>query len=320
MAIVIFAVIAVLATPVSLLAQRRSEGSSSQSSQRHAAGEHPRPAVGQPPRHAVPRSDVPRPTVSPRSGPASEGWPRDPLPSRFGHAQQRYRSIPGVPPPSGVSSAVAQADSRRTAASRISRRLHKRIPGVPPPQIGLPLPRIGLEPHVRRSRHFAHRWNRSYAASYGWPIVYVVPQVVETYETSQAPAADPIAEESAMGRLVLDVQPASAQVFVDGYYVGTADDFNASLGGLLLETGAYRIDLAAPDHEQITFDVRISLNQFVTYQQVLKPIKRKPIVAPARSAPQIFYLIPGCYMGNVPPKEANLRPTCDPARAITFQQ
>jgi hypothetical protein len=319
MAIVMFAMIAVLATPVPSLAQRRSEGSSSQASQRHVEADAPRLAVGQPPRHAVPRSDVPRPTVSPRSGPASEGWPRDPLPST-GIAQQHYRSIPGVPPPPGYPQQLHKRIPGVPPPPGYPERLHKRIPGVPPPQIGLPLPHIGLKPHLRRSRHLPHRWNRSFAASFGWPSVYVVPQVVETYVTSQAPAPDPIAEELAMGRLVLDVQPASAQVFVDGYYVGTADDFNANRGGLLLETGPHRIDLAAPDHEQNTFDVRISLNQFVTYQQVLKPIRREPIVAPARSAPQIFYLIPGCYMGNVPPKEANLRPTCDPARAITFQQ
>jgi hypothetical protein len=55
---------------------------------------------------------------------------------------------------------------------------------------------------------------------------------------------------------------------------------------------------------------------------VLKPFKVQPVAAaPAtRSAPVTFYLIPGCYMGNVPPKEAHLRPDCDPDRAITFQQ
>ena len=75
------------------------------------------------------------------------------------------------------------------------------------------------------------------------------------------------------------------------------------------------------DHQQVTFDVRIAPNQFITYRQVLKPIKVEPVPAPAaRSAPSTFYLIPGCYMGNVPPKEAKLQPTCDPARTITFQQ
>ena len=75
------------------------------------------------------------------------------------------------------------------------------------------------------------------------------------------------------------------------------------------------------DHEQMGFDTKIAPNQFITYRQVLKPIKVEPVPASAaRSAPATFYLIPGCYMGNVPPKEANLRPTCDPARAITFQQ
>jgi hypothetical protein len=32
-----------------------------------------------------------------------------------------------------------------------------------------------------------------------------------------------------------------------------------------------------------------------------------------------FYLVPGCYMGNVPPEEANLPATCDLARAVSFQ-
>ena len=110
-------------------------------------------------------------------------------------------------------------------------------------------------------------------------------------------------------------------MFVDGYYVGTADDFSAERGGLLLEADAHRIDVNMSNHEPITFDVRITPNQFITYRQVLKPINVAPIAAPpARSAPSTFYLIPGCYMGNVPPKEAKLQPTCDPARTITFQQ
>lgn len=152
-------------------------------------------------------------------------------------------------------------------------------------------------------------------------MVYAVPQIVDPYP-QVAPTPPPIAELiPETGSLILDIQPRTAQVFVDGYYVGTPDDFIADRGGLLLESGAHRIQVIMPDHEQVTFDVRIAPNQFITYRRVLNPVKVEPVPAPAaRSAPSTFYLIPGCYMGNVPPKEVTLQPTCDPALAITFQQ
>ncbi len=245
--------------------------------------EPPRAEPARPPRHEVPRQ-----TISPRSGPASEGWPRDPLPSWSTKPPSRLRSIPGVPPL---------------------------------PQIGLPLPPIGLQPHPHWNRGARHYRGAPYAPWYGWPVVYAVPQIVDPYP-QVAPAPPPVAERiPETGRLTLDVQPRAAQVFVDGYYVGTADDFTADRGGLLLESGPHRIQVIMPDHEQVTFDVRIEPNQFITYRQALKPIRVEPVPAPtARSAPSTFYLIPGCYMGNVPPKEVKLQPTCDPARVVTFQQ
>lgn len=242
----------------------------------------PRTAIATLPRHAVPRQTIP-----PRSGPASEGWPRDPVPTW-------------------------------SITPRHGRATH----GVPLPQIGLPLPPIGLQPHVAWNKGGRHHRGRFYAPWYAWPMVYAVPQVVDPYPQT-APAPLPVITEQLpqTGRLILEVQPRTAQVFVDGYYVGTPDDFGADRGGLLLESGAHRIDLIMPDYEQVSFDVKVAPNQFITYRQVLKPIKVEPILTPAaRSAPITFYLIPGCYMGNVPPKEAKLRPTCDPARAITFQQ
>jgi hypothetical protein len=243
----------------------------------------PRSASARPPRHEVPRQ-----TISPRSGPASEGWPRDSHPTWSNDPRHR-----------------------------------RQIPGVPHPQIGLPLAPIGLQPHAQWNRGARHYRDRSYAPWYAWPVVYAVPQVVDAYP-QMAPVTQPVVAEPIpeTGRLILDVQPRIAQVFVDGYYAGTPDDFSADRGGLLLEAGPHRIDLILPDYERVTFDVRIAPNQFITYRQVLKPVKVEPVVpAPAaRSAPSTFYLIPGCYMGNVPPKEVKLQPSCDPARVITFQQ
>jgi hypothetical protein len=287
MRILILALMATLTVPAAAVAQQRGRGHSSDSGT--PAGTPPRSAVATAPRPVVPapsRHAVPRWTISPRSGPVSEGWPRSTVPNW------------SITPRHGRSSD------------------------------GVPLPPIGLQPHIRSYKpglHHSYKPQRHYHSGiyspwYGWPVVYVATQPVESY--AEAVEAPPVVEQpSEVGRLALDVQPAPAQVFADGYYVGTAEDFTANTGGLVLETGPHRVDLVMPDHEQVTFDVRIAPNQFLTYRQVLRPINVQPVQPPAvRSAPATFYLIPGCYMGNVPPKEANLRPTCDPAHVITFQQ
>ncbi len=218
----------------------------------------------------------PRWTISPRHGPASEGWPRDPVP-RF--------SIP----PRGT---------------------------VGLPQIGLPLPTHGLQPP-----HFdqgGHRRGHRPGVFPTWPgVFYFVPQYVMPVtpppEYVQAPA--PVEQPTPTGRLILGAQPDNARVFVDGYYAGVPEDFSVAQGGGVLEAGQHRIDVTAPGYEAVSVDVRIAPNQSVTYRDALRKIP--PPAAP--SAPTTFYLIPGCYMGNVPPKDARLPATCDLGRAVEFK-
>lgn len=73
-----------------------------------------------------------------------------------------------------------------------------------------------------------------------------------------------------IGELRLDVSPRFAQVYVDGYYAGVVDDFDGAFQGLKLESGAYRIEIVAPGHETLTFDVRITPGQKVRYRGELR--------------------------------------------------
>jgi hypothetical protein len=68
------------------------------------------------------------------------------------------------------------------------------------------------------------------------------------------------------GELRLDVSPRHAQVFVDGYYTGIVDDFDGAFQAIRLAPGAYRIEIAAPGYETLTFDVRVSPGQKVRYR------------------------------------------------------
>ena len=151
--------------------------------------------------------------------------------------------------------------------------------------------------------------------------------VIEREFVDEAAGAPVIVEQPAPARLILDIHPPTAQVFADGYYIGIPEDFRFEDGGAVLEPGPHRIDILARDYEPVTFDVNLTRGQSATYRHTLTPIVRAPQAAPAAAAkappapkqPVTFYLIPGCYMGNVPPKEANLPATCDITRAVSAQ-
>jgi hypothetical protein len=154
--------------------------------------------------------------------------------------------------------------------------------------------------------------------------VVAVPQYVEVVTPVPVPVPTVVEQPRPIGSLVLDVRPGYAQLFVDGYFVGTPDDLALNGGALALEPGPHRIDLTAPGHESVTVDVRVAANQPISYSRILKSIDATPIdpppATPAPNGPTTFYLIPGCYMGNVPPEEARLPSTCDVSRTIKFQQ
>ena len=173
--------------------------------------------------------------------------------------------------------------------------------------VGLPLPQIGLQPppnSIARGRRGRH------GVFFPWPVmVFYVPQPV--VEAVAAPT--PAEKLQTFGRLILDVEPADAQVFADGYYIGVPGDFGAARGGGLLETGAHRIDVSAAGYEPMALDVRVTAGQPVTVRAALKRLPA-PAVVPRTT----FYLIPGCYMGNIPPHEARLPPTCDQSRVISW--
>ena len=71
------------------------------------------------------------------------------------------------------------------------------------------------------------------------------------------------------GELRLDISPRDAQVYVDGYYAGTVDDFDGAFQSLKLESGAYHIEIVAPGYETMEFDVRITAGQKITYRSDL---------------------------------------------------
>lgn len=124
------------------------------------------------------------------------------------------------------------------------------------------------------------------------------------------------------GFLTLDVEPNSAQVFVDGVYLGAMHDVGSELR---LVTGTHRIELRARGYQTLAFGVEISEDRPITYRGALErdpaaapppaPIVNRP---PAPTGPQTMYMIQGCYLGNVRPKASELRAGCDINRLQTI--
>jgi hypothetical protein len=230
--------------------------------------------------------------------------------------------------------------------------------GLPLPQIGLPLPPIGTwppadprpRPDVRDGRfqraperripdepHRRHHRRGGRSSDRVPPLVYVVP-VYPWGETQsvQTPGATPHALPPStpqngvsdrreptppVGTLRLEIEPRElAQIYVDGYYVGTLTDVD---GELQLEAGAHRLEVRASGHKALVVEVKVPEGRSISYRGVLERdvASADPDPAPppdaVRKAPETFYLIPGCYAGNVPPKDAGLPASCDPDKVIT---
>jgi hypothetical protein len=181
------------------------------------------------------------------------------------------------------------------------------------PSIGLPLPPIGPRPVRERANehHPRRQWNPVMFYMLAWPPPVPTPP----------PAAQPevvVVQPPAKGSVIFRVQPGSAQVWVDGYYAGSADDFNGSPRTLALDVGPHTIELDEPAHETVRFDVRTVSNEPIVYRRELTRVSVAP-PAPIPSTSTPVYLIPGCYLGNVPPKDAELPATCDPSRAVRLR-
>ena len=206
--------------------------------------------------------------------------------------------------------------------------------GLPLPQIGLPLPPIGLptaavpRPTVNRPAPTVRRQHRSVGSlvpAYGWPYLYETPTASATPGPRDGSPTRPQPQPLA-GRLRLDVEPrGDQQVYVDGYYIGTPEDFG---GEVELESGPHSVEIQAPGYETLQVYVNIAPGRSIAYRATLKTTDAKAApeaavpsstpVAPA--APMTGYFIPGCYIGNVPPQDAGLPASCDLGRVITIKQ
>lgn len=211
---------------------------------------------------------------------------------------------------------IKQAQDRRLGKTTTSRRRNNQ------PAVIYVLPSYGYFPT-----------NPLYGYGVSSSTTYTTPPPSDIV-TMYPPAAEPPPAEITTGFLRLEVEPRGlVQVFVDGLYIGSLADLGSEIE---LRLGTRSIELRAPGYRTLNFSTEIVPDRTIVYRGALDPVSNAP-AAPARPpassapapaapvpaaaapaapspgppAPRTIYVIRGCYMGNVVPKAADLKPGCD---------
>jgi hypothetical protein len=189
----------------------------------------------------------------------------------------------------------------------------QRLPPLPPPPVSMevphPIPPVIVTPgggldlyHQIPPRPVVRPvvvGGYVYPAFYGpFPCCSIADSVVDPGLRSTPPQLPD-------GWLRFETNPPSAEVYVDGFYRGSADDYGINGRTLDLEPGAHRVQLRANGYAPVEFNVRIVANETTRYRGDLAPIAAVPLPASPQAgrpgAPSVTYVIPNCYAGNRPP-------------------
>lgn len=73
------------------------------------------------------------------------------------------------------------------------------------------------------------------------------------------------------GGVRIDLPQRDAEVWADGYFMGTVDEFDGVLQQANLEAGPHRIEIRAPGFEPIEFDVNVEPGRTITYRASMQP-------------------------------------------------
>ena len=213
------------------------------------------------------------------------------------------------------------------------------VPSLPP--IGLPLPPIGLPPAplwpppvdpgpkhaITSPREQSRPLGRARSDRKSHPpapLVVFVPGPVTwgaawddrsegKDDVTRAPAHE---DRKRTGWLRVQTEPANAQLFVDGVYVGTSRD----AGEIELKAGIYELELRARGYEPAWLQVAIPAGRGVTYRGELQivPAKADMAATPAgEPSRRTIYVLKGCYVGDVPPPPS-LPAHCDLRQMVTY--
>ena len=144
---------------------------------------------------------------------------------------------------------------------------------------------------------------------YPFPAYDLAPYYSSPFEPEPLPAQAPARDDRPLGYLTLRVQPRTADVYVDGAFAGTVDDFGGR-GARLLPAGPHRVEILAEGYETLTFDVRVPEDDTVTFTRDLQPRDDRPAADPIVVPHKTMYIVPRCFIGDRMPLPGDMPAGC----------
>jgi hypothetical protein len=105
------------------------------------------------------------------------------------------------------------------------------------------------------------------------PSAFTPPAEPSSIHPLPPPALTRPTRASPRGGLRIDLEPETAHVYMDGFFMGTARDFNRSPQGLPLAAGWHRLEFRAPGYETPAVNVTIEANRTTSYRGALRPTR-----------------------------------------------
>jgi hypothetical protein len=97
-----------------------------------------------------------------------------------------------------------------------------------------------------------------------------VPNTMTVAPGSETPPQSQEPAQGQYGGLSFQITPATAQVYVDGVYVGIVGQFSAITQPLTLTPQRHHIELRADGYQAMTFDVDVAPGQVLPYQGTMQ--------------------------------------------------
>lgn len=142
-------------------------------------------------------------------------------------------------------------------------------------------PRFGYSPRAfyRPYYVFRPRFSIGFGIWAGYPITYYdpfyYPYDYSYYSTAPTPippqGSFAVQPQANMGGVSFEISPSTAEIWVDGNYYGTVDQFTPSSQPLGLPAGRHHIELREPGYQVSSFDVDVVAGQVIPFQGQLEP-------------------------------------------------
>src|SRR5262249_52364733 len=100
------------------------------------------------------------------------------------------------------------------------------------------------------------------------PYGYPPPYPPSSYPTTGSVGVQP--GRATTGGVSFEITPSTAEVYVDGTYMGTVGEFTPTSQPLDLTPGRHHIEVQAPGYRTQQFDVDIIAGQVIPYQGVME--------------------------------------------------